>query len=102
MLRYTIQLTSEARDDIQNTTDYLNEIKPKLGNDFFIEMAEVIDVLRDNPFIFQKKYKELRQALVKRFSFLIHYTILEEELTVIIFGILHASRNPQMWKNRMT
>jgi len=55
MPQYTIQLIPEARDDIQNTTDYLNEIRPKLGNDFFVDVAELIDALRDNPLIFPKK-----------------------------------------------
>lgn len=69
---------------------------------FFVDVAELIDALRDNPLIFQKKYKNLRQALVKRFSFLIHYIVIEKEQNFIILGVLHASRNPQMWKDRIT
>jgi len=96
----SIKILPDARDDIQNTTAFLNEQRPQLGNQVFISVAEVIDVLRTNPLIFQKKYQEIRQAPLKKFSYLIHYIVDENEKVVIILSVLHSSRNPQIWKGR--
>ena len=100
MPSYKINLLPEAREDIINATDYLNLQRSQLGNKFFIELAEVIDMLQTNPLIFQKKYKNFRQAPIKKHSFTVHYLIEEKQQNVIIFAVLHTSQNPLVWKKR--
>lgn len=100
MPSYNVNLLPDAREDIINATDYLNDQRSQFGNKFFIEVAETIDILQTNPFIFQKKFKDFRQAPIKKYSFLIHYLIEEENQSVIIFAVLHTSQNPLIWKNR--
>ena len=100
MPSYKISLLSEAREDIISATDYLNLQRSQLGNKFFIEVAEVIDMLQNNPLVFQKKYKNFRQASIKKYSFLIHYLVDEQKQNVIIFAVLHTSQNPLIWKKR--
>lgn len=95
---YTIKLLPQARMDIEEATQDYNLRKLNLGNELFITIAEAIDSLKQNPFLFQKRYRDLRQIHTTKFNFAVHYFI--EEKQVIVIAVLHNSRNPQIWKNR--
>jgi len=58
-----------------------------------------LQIMADNPEIFQVIYKDIRRAVVQRFPFVIYYQI-EEEI-IVVLGIIHASRNPHDWKKRL-
>ncbi|MFZ2900821.1 MAG: hypothetical protein WA004_19470 [Saprospiraceae bacterium] len=53
----------------------------------------------DNPLIFQARYKKTRQAPVKDFPMQVHYLV-EKAKRVVVLAVLHAARDPQVWKNR--
>jgi len=42
-------------------------------DELFIQIAERIDLLKENPLLFQKKYDEVRQAFIPKFSFNVLY-----------------------------
>lgn len=96
---YNVNLTSSAIQDIQDATAYYNDLKKHQGNLLFIEISEVIDLLFENPFMFQKRYRDVRKANISKFNFSIFYFI--EGLTVTIIAVLHNSRNPMIWQDRV-
>ena len=62
------------------------------------EVTEVVEVLEENPQIFQKVYGEKRRAVTKRFGYNLIYIIISP--FVYILAILHGKRNPEEWKGR--
>ena len=40
------------------------------------------------------------EVVLKVFPFMIHYTVDEDNKTVIVSAVLHTSRDPQEWKKR--
>ncbi|WP_236636836.1 type II toxin-antitoxin system RelE/ParE family toxin [Sinomicrobium soli] len=73
-----------------------------MAEDFKAEVDKEIDYIGEYPEHYQRKYKELRQSLVTRFPYAIFYLVEEEQKRIIIFGVLHTSRNPEIIRKRIT
>ena len=97
---FTIKLLPITIFDIDEATEDYNKKRESLGDELFIEIAEAIDLLKDNPFIFQKRYGEVRQVFIPRFSFSVYFLVEEQNKRVIVLAILHATKSPKIWKRR--
>lgn len=64
-----------------------------LGNDFLLQLEEHLNNIVNQPFLYQKIYKQFRQVFLKRFPFVIIYEI--DANTIIVYSIFHTSRNPK-------
>ncbi len=38
--------------------------------------------------------------IIKRFPFLVHFTIESSTATVEVFAVIHTSRNPKIWEDK--
>lgn len=94
---YKIYIDSRAIKDVQNSIDYYDEQVPALGKKFENEVDRHLTLLKSNPF-FQIRYDNVRCLPLKKFPFLIHFTINEIEQTVIIRAVFHTSLSPSKWK----
>ena len=97
---YSIKLLPVVRSDLQKAKKWYNNQKENLGDEFKIEVNKEIDYIKEHPEHYQIKYNGLRQALVTRFPYAIFYLIEKPEKLIVIFGVLHTSRNPELVKNR--
>jgi len=100
-MSYTIKISPLARLDIVESTAWYEKRRTGLGNEFYQEVSNMIDSLADSPRIFQIQYADVRRALTKKFSFGVFYIIEEEAKRVFVVAVLHTSRNPQIWKDRV-
>jgi hypothetical protein len=96
---FKIKIETEAYDDIQEGIVWYNQQKAGLGIKFHKEVKEFLEVLKTNPF-FQIRYKNTRCLPLKKFPFMIHFTIDEENSIVTIRAIFHTSQNPKIWKGQ--
>jgi toxin ParE1/3/4 len=92
---FKIKLNLDARNDIQNNIDWYNEQQKNLGKKFLDEIKTYIQKLKSNPF-FQIRYDNVRCLPLKKFPFMIHYTIDEDGKLIIIRAILNTHRNPSI------
>lgn len=93
---YQIELTPAAQLDLLDIVEYLLENASldvaEHVNDGILETAQTLEVLpRRNP----KLEFSPQHHFILKWSYKIVYTIIEEDLTVLIVGIEHTSRNPQ-------
>ena len=100
-MSYKIKLLPIAYKDLQQAKRWYNKKRKNLGEEFKRAVITEIDYIKDHPEHFQRKHKELRQSLVTRFPYAIFYLIEESNKQIIIFGVLHASRNPEIASNRI-
>ncbi len=66
--------------------EYLEEVKPNLGFDLLAEVSDVIELLEDNPYLFQIVDGEKRRAITKRFKYNVFYKIKNQKSKRLYFG----------------
>ena len=94
-----IYIRPEAEADLDDAAAWYQTQVMRLGYEFLDEIKKTLQIMADNPEIFQVIYKNVHRAVVQRFPFVIYYQI--EAETIIVLGIIHASRNPHDWKKRL-
>lgn len=101
MTRYKVSVDKDALNDIQQATDWYNEQIGGLGKRFQRQIKIQVNGLKFYPKIHQVRFADVRCALVKKFPFLIHYSINEKKKIVEVLGVFHTSRNPEIWMERL-
>ena len=89
-----------AKEDIQEAAKWYNKQQNGLGKRFTTEVREKVHFIRQNPKALNVRYDDVRTAVLNVFPFMIHFTIDEQNKTVIVSAVLHISRNPELWKKR--
>lgn len=97
MKHYQIHIDKDAFADIQDAAAWYNEQQIDLGSKFIKQTRTQINSLKSNPLKCSIRYANIRCLLVKKFPFLIHYSVDELNNIVEIFAVVHTSRNPKIW-----
>jgi len=71
----------------------------QLGVGFYTEVENTIHRIIENPKLFRVIEEDVRRCLTRRFPYGILYTI--EEDYVLIVVVMHCSRKPSYWKDRV-
>ena len=100
-MAYTVKLLPIMLTDLQKAKKWYNEQRKSLGEEFKEEVNKEIDYIGKHPEHYQLKYKELWQSLVARFPYAIFYLVEEKKKQVIVFGLLHTRRNPEIIRKRI-
>lgn len=100
-MSYKIKLLPIVYSDLKKAKKWYFDKSEDLADEFKIEVDKEIDYIGEYPENYQRKYKELRQSLVTRFPYAIFYLVEEEKKQVVIFGVLHTSRNPEIIRKRV-
>lgn len=97
---YRIVLSPPAKEDIRGAAKWYNKRKGGLGSQLIHRIKETIAHIKENPYITQVRFDDVRVAVVKQFPYSIHYKIKEELNTLLIHAVLHDHRNTDLWTNR--
>ncbi len=92
-MAYKLELKQEARKDIITGFFWYEEKQKGLGSRFVDEVEQTVDYLEENPYHFQKRRKTYREAVLKRFSYVIVYEIFGNE--VIGYSVFPCKANPE-------
>ncbi len=98
MPSYYVIIQPEAEHDLDDAYEYLETQKQTLGFDLLAEVATILEILEDNPYLYQKVSGEIRRAVTRRFGYNILYLI--EGTEVFIMAIMHGNRDPRRWEKR--
>lgn len=98
MNTYKLKIDEEALQDIQKVTDWYNEQLQGLGTRFQKQVKTQINALKKDALLYTKRYADVRCILIKKFPFLVHFTVDEKQLIVEVFAVIHTSRNPTIWE----
>lgn len=96
----TIILTL-AKEDVREAAKWYNNRQEGLGKRFTEEVREKVHFIRKNPKASNIRYDGVRTAVLNVFPFMVHFTIDETNKTIIVSAILHTSRNPKIWEERI-
>ena len=92
-MKYTIQFKGEALVDVTEIANWYNEKRNGLGMEFLDELELSVKKIKLNPFNYQVQKKNIRQAMLNRFPYLIIFEIEENE--IVIYSVIHGKRNPK-------
>jgi mRNA-degrading endonuclease RelE of RelBE toxin-antitoxin system len=95
-----LKIDKDALDDIQKATDWYNKQVPGLGFRFQQQVKTHINRLKEDASLYAKRYENVRCLNIKTFPFMVHYTINFESDLVVVYAVIHTSRNPKIWKER--
>jgi toxin ParE1/3/4 len=90
----------EAEADLAEGFHWYEERRAGLGFEFLARVNSVLGKIEENSFRYPATYRNVRQALLRKFPYKLLY-LSEEELTEVI-GVVHVKRNPEYWKMRVS
>ncbi len=88
----------EAEEKFRKATDYYEEIEPRLGCDFALEIYSTIKRSVEFPKAWAVLDGDVRRSLVRRFPYGILYS--EERDGIFIVAVMNLHREPEYWQHR--
>lgn len=91
-----------VRDDIAEAAQWYESRQVGLGRAFVDEVVQVWRAVADNPYLAARKHptKNLRWRYPARFPYRVIYEVDEENRTVLVLAVVHASRNDALGRER--
>ncbi len=100
-MKYKTVFENLAKQDLKEVAFYYDSQQKGLGKSFLNTIRKSIKLLEVYPRISQIRYFEVHTFVVDTFPYLIHYYLDESTRFIVIIGVLHTSRNPIIWKDRL-
>ena len=97
---YRVIILPLAKKDILEAAKWYNIKKEGFGKQFTKEVHYSVKYIRKEPKSVAVRYNNIRCAPLKRFPFMIHYSIDAKNKTVIISAVFHTSLSPNKWDKR--
>lgn len=98
-MSFTTVLDPRAIRDIQQVIDYYEKQQPGLGEQFEDILNEYLHKLEQNPF-FQIRYDNVHCFPLKKYPYMIHFTVDEQKQLITVRAVFNTFRNPNIWKER--
>ena len=99
MRKFKIKILNAAIDDFEIAFDYYQKINPMVAKKFFTQTNNAFNDLKKNPF-YQIRYDEFRMKIVKKFPYIIHYIVDQENAIVYVYGIRNSFQNPKSYPKK--
>ena len=96
---FSIELSDEAEVDFNKSYEFYIEDNPEIADTYFKQINLCFEIIKKNPKSLPFAHKDVRKYVVKKFPFVIYYRIVDTVIQVI--AIFHASRNPEIWNERV-
>ena len=89
----------EAEVDLLETRDWYERQRPGLGEAFTNLADETVDRIEAMPQMYAVVFRDVRRVKLRRFPYLIYYRVSSDLIEVI--AVLHGSRDPKLWHERV-
>ena len=91
-------IVPEAEEDLAKAKRWYDDQRMGLGQEFLQHVEQVFDRIRQWPEMHAVVREDVRQALVKRFPYVVCYRIVRNTIRVI--AVYHGHRDPNTWQSR--
>lgn len=92
-------MAPEAEQDLDEAYTWYEKQRVGLGEDFLTNVDACIQLICRFPGIGAVVFKNYRRTLVRRFPYAVFYEFENETLT--IYCVMHTSRDPNRWQDRL-
>ena len=94
MQSYKIVILDLAEQDLEDAISFYNSRRDSLGEKFFHYFEFEMQTLSINPF-YQIRYANIRCKKIKKFPYMIHFTVNKEDAVVYVHAVICNYRNPE-------
>ncbi len=91
-MKYSLDVKSSAEIGVLKAFDYYEDKQKGLGDRFLDYWETHLDMILQEPLMFQVKYKDFRQALIKPYPYHIIYEV--EGNIITVYKVIYAGRRP--------
>jgi plasmid stabilization system protein ParE len=98
-MRLPLVLEPEAEADLLEAFEWYEKQREGLGREFIECVDDALEQVAGNPELYAISHRGVRQALVRRFPYVVCFLIETERISVI--AVLHGRRNPRLWQTRL-
>ncbi len=98
-MSYRLIVRPLAEDDLLESQRWYEAQRSGLGGEFRAAIDGVFTRLVENSEIYPEVYRGLRRAVVRRFPYLVYFSVEEEVITVV--ACLHSKRRPGLVHRRV-
>jgi toxin ParE1/3/4 len=96
-MAFKIIISDESKIDLENSyLYYRTKVNRKVADNFFKEFKSSLNILARNPY-FKIRFDDFRAKPMKKYPFLIFYTIDDREKIIVIARIFHTSQDPEKY-----
>ena len=88
----------EVEQDLVEAYAWYEDRRIGLGEEFLSCVDACIEAIRRTPEMHAPIHEDYRRGLVRRFPYVVLYEYVEG--TVTVYGVFHASRDPDKWRQR--
>ena len=99
MHKFKLKIDTDAHLDIHKGIKWYNKKAPELGRKFHKEVKQHFEILKRMPY-FRLYYLDVRCLPLKIFPYMIHFTLNEQNKTVIVRAVFPTPTSPENWKKR--
>lgn len=89
----------EAEFDLAEAYAWYEARREGLGSEFLEEVASCARDIECHPQMFPAVHGNLRQGVLRRFPYSLFYLLSDDAIYII--SVFHASRDPQIWQERV-
>ena len=72
-MTFELRFRIEAEIDLADIRDYYNKISSTITDNFFNEFFDTLEYIKQEPQLFQERYRSIRIAPLYKFPYGIHY-----------------------------
>ena len=91
---FRVLFAPAAKNDLQAIYNYYENTIKGLGERFLKVTDERLERLVLTPLASELRYENVRCTLIKKFPYLIHYTVNQIQESVIVLRIFHTAQKP--------
>jgi predicted metalloprotease len=91
---------AEVYEDLQENINWYIHMQEGLGSRFFKAVKEQFRRIQKNPYTVAVRYDDIRCAKVKKFPYLVHFEIFQDQNVIKIIAVFSTHRDPKVWEER--
>lgn len=96
-MAFKIIISDEAKADLEHSyLYYKTKITKKIADNFFKDFKSSLNTISKNPY-FKIWFEDFHGKLMKKYPFLIFYTIDKDAKVIVIARVFHTSQNPEKY-----
>lgn len=96
-MAFKIIISDEAKTDLEHSyLYYQTKVNKKVADNFFKDFKSSLNIISKNPY-FKIWFEDFHGKLMKKYPFLIFYTIDRDAEIIVIARVFHTSQNPRRY-----
>jgi len=99
-MKLDVVFRPEAAADVISARRWYENQQAGLGRRFTRSLSETIIRIQDMPRMYVVALENVRRAKLRTFPYLLYYRVLEDRVEIL--GVLHGSRQPNVWQERIS